>query len=76
MIIKNNKSYRSVKKYTNDVQNQVHEMYNPVIDLLHKLYCVPSQADETYSEITKLLNGIRVLTKTGGLDRITIMEDE
>jgi len=59
MIIKNNKRVRSVKQYRKDVQNQVHEMYKPVIDLVHKLYCVPSQSDDTMKEIMVLLKEIK-----------------
>ena len=55
MVIRNNKSYRSVKKYTKDVQNEVHDKYRPIIDLVYKLYCVPSQADDTMKEIKVLL---------------------
>ena len=55
MVIRNNKSYRSVKKYTKDVQNEVYDKYRPIIDLVYKLYCVPSQADDTMKEIKVLL---------------------
>ena len=55
MIIKNNKIERSVKKYKKDVQKEVHDKYRPIIDLVYKLYCVPSQADDTMKEIKGLL---------------------
>ena len=58
MIIKNNKRVRSVKQYRKDVQNQVHDMYRPIIDLVYKLYCVPSQADDTMKEIMAKLKEI------------------
>ena len=58
MIIKNNKRVRSVKQYRKDVQNQVHDMYRPIIDLVYKLYCVPSQADDTMKEIMAKLEEI------------------
>ena len=58
MIIKNNKRVRSVKQYRKDVQNQVHDMYRPIIDLVYKLYCVPSQSDDTMKEIMAKLKEI------------------
>ena len=58
MIIKNNKRVRSVKQYRKDVQNQVHDMYRPIIDLVYKLYCVPSQSDDTMKEIMAKLEEI------------------
>ena len=68
MIIKNNKRVRSVKQYRKDVQNQVHDMYRPIIDLVYKLYCVPSQADDTMKEIKVLLKEI------GHVDTIDLKE--
>ena len=66
MIIKNNKRVRSVKQYRKDVQNQVHDKYRPIIDLVYKLYCVPSQADDTMKEIMVLLK------EAGHVDTINI----
>ena len=68
MIIKNNKRVRSVKQYRKDVQNQVHDKYRPIIDLVYKLYCVPSQADDTMKEIKVLLKEI------GHVDTINLKE--
>tara|TARA_B100000809_G_C14627114_1_gene347094 strand:- start:135 stop:353 length:219 start_codon:yes stop_codon:yes gene_type:complete len=68
MIIKNNKRVRSVKQYRKDVQNQVHDKYRPIIDLVYKLYCVPSQADDTMKEIKVLLKEI------GHVDTIDLKE--
>ena len=70
MIIKNNKRVRSVKQYRKDVQNQVHDMYRPIIDLVYKLYCVPSQADDTMKEIKVLLKEI------GHVDTINLKEEK
>ena len=70
MIIKNNKIERSVKKYKKDVQKEVHDKYRPIIDLVYKLYCVPSQADDTMKEIKVLLK------EAGHVDTINLKEDE
>ena len=70
MIIKNNKRVRSVKQYRKDVQNQVHDKYRPIIDLVYKLYCVPSQADDTMKEIKVLLK------EAGHVDTINLKEEE
>ena len=69
MIIKNNKIERSVKKYKKDVQKEVHDKYRPIIDLVYKLYCVPSQADDTMKEIMVLLE------EAGHVDTINIEDN-
>ncbi len=68
MIIKNNKRVRSVKQYRKDVQKEVYDMYRPIIDLVYKLYCVPSQADDTMKEIKAKLKEI------GHVDTINLKE--
>lgn len=70
MIIKNNKRVRSVKQYRKDVQKEVYDMYRPIIDLVYKLYCVPSQADDTMKEIKVLLKEI------GHVDTINLKEEK
>ena len=68
MIIKNNKRVRSVKQYRKDVQKEVYDMYRPIIDLVYKLYCVPSQADDIMKEIKAKLKEI------GHVDTINLKE--
>jgi len=68
VIIKNNKRVRSVKQYRKDVQKEVYDMYRPIIDLVYKLYCVPSQADDTMKEIKAKLKEI------GHVDTINLKE--
>jgi len=70
VIIKNNKRVRSVKQYRKDVQKEVYDMYRPIIDLVYKLYCVPSQADDTMKEIKVLLKEI------GHVDTINLKEEK
>ena len=55
MLIKNNQGSISVKQFKINAQKEVHDMYRPIIDLVYKLYCVPSQADDTMKEIKVLL---------------------
>ena len=72
MIIKNNKSSMSVKhwgrKIRKNAQREVHDKYRPIIDLVYKLYCVPSQADDTMKEIMVLLE------EAGHVDTIDLKE--
>jgi hypothetical protein len=68
VIIKNNKRVRSVKQYRKDVQKEVYDMYRPIIDLVYKLYCVPSQADDIMKEIKAKLKEI------GHVDTINLKE--
>ena len=68
MVIRNNKIERSVMKYKKDVQKEVHDKYRPIIDLVYKLYCVPSQADDTMKEIKVLLKEV------GHVDTINLKE--
>ena len=44
----------------------IHNMYRPIIDLVYKLYCVPSQADDTMKTI------MRELDKIGHVDTINL----
>ena len=44
----------NLKQYKKDVQKEVYDNYRPIIDLVYKLYCVPSQADDTMKEIMVL----------------------
>ena len=68
MVILDNKIERSVMKYKKDVQKEVHDKYRPIIDLVYKLYCVPSQADDTMKEIKVLLK------EAGHVDTINLKE--
>ena len=70
MIIKNNKIERSVMKYKTDVEKEVPDKYRPIIDLVYKLYCVPSQSDDTMKEIKVLLK------EAGHVDTINLKEEE
>ena len=44
----------------------IHNMYRPIIDLLYKIYCVPSQSDNTMRTIMKELD------KIGHVDTINL----
>ena len=44
----------------------IHNMYRPIIDLVYKLYCVPSQSDNTMRTIMKELD------KIGHVDTINL----
>ena len=37
---------------------EIHEAYEPVIGKLHRMYCLPSQADKTMVEVLDLLADI------------------
>ena len=56
----------NLKQYKKDVQKEVYDKYRPIIDLVYKLYCVPSQADDTMKEIKVLLK------EAGHVDTINI----
>jgi predicted RNase H-like nuclease (RuvC/YqgF family) len=40
--------------------NSIHEMYEPIIGKLHRMYCVPSQADELMAEVLNALSIIEI----------------
>ena len=44
-------------KTTQEVKD-IHNMYRPIIDLVYKLYCVPSQSDDTMKTIMRELDKI------------------
>jgi len=56
----------NLKQYKKDVQKEVYDKYRPIIDLVYKLYCVPSQSDDTMKEIKVLLK------EAGHVDTINI----
>ena len=62
MVIKNKGIYHK------EGMELVYDMYRPIIDLVYKLYCVPSQADDTMKEIKVLLKEI------GHVDTINLKE--
>ena len=60
----------NLKQYKKGVQKEVYDKYRPIIDLVYKLYCVPSQADDTMKEIKVLLK------EAGHVDTINLKEEE
>jgi 23S rRNA G2069 N7-methylase RlmK/C1962 C5-methylase RlmI len=51
---------RSLKKENDELKYQV-DMYGPVINLVYRMYCIPSQSDEIMREIKVLLKEIEEL---------------
>jgi transposase len=51
---------RSLKKENDKLKYQV-DMYGPVINLVYRMYCIPSQSDEIMREIKVLLKEIEEL---------------
>ena len=56
--------------YHSEGMKEVYDMYRPIIDLVYKLYCVPSQSDDTMKEIKVLLK------EAGHVDTINLKEEE
>ena len=40
--------------------NSIHEMYTPIIGKMHRMYCLPSQADEIMAEVLDDLGKIEI----------------
>lgn len=59
----------SITNAINNAEKKVYDMYRPVIDLVYKLYCVPSQSDDTMKEIMAKLKEI------GHVDTINIEDN-
>jgi hypothetical protein len=39
-------------------EEEIRDMYRPIIDMVYKLYCIPSKADKTMKEIMVSLKEI------------------
>ena len=48
----------TITKTIENAEERVYAKYRPVIDLVYKLYCVPSQSDETMRQILVKLKEI------------------
>ena len=48
----------TITKAIENAEERVYAKYRPVIDLVYKLYCVPSQSDETMRQILVKLKEI------------------